>query len=104
LRELARTGLNGLRSDRYELIFRALADELPDETWGTVRVNPLDAALAGMVFPSVVIESVAGIAGGFEVATADGDFTVINTLDVRLERAWPDLLPEMVSELRGRAA
>ena len=100
LRELARTHLAGLRTDRYEALFRDLVDELPDETWGTVRVHPLDAALAGSMFPSATIEIDDGISGGFEAATADGSFTVVNTLAARLERVWPDILPEMVAELR----
>jgi vacuolar-type H+-ATPase subunit E/Vma4 len=44
------------------------------------------------------------ITGGLVAVTADGSLTVVNTLDSRLERCWPDLLPHLIAELRGRPA
>ena len=42
------------------------------------------------------------ITGGLKVMGGDGRLTVSNTLETRLERAWPDLLPAMVEELAGQ--
>jgi vacuolar-type H+-ATPase subunit E/Vma4 len=100
LREVADSSLSALRAEGYAQLFRSLAAELPGETWETVRVNPLDAALARELFPEAVIESSSGITGGFVAITGNMDFTVDNTLDVRLKRIWPAVLPDMIAELR----
>lgn len=102
LRERAGVLLKRLRDNDYHALFRRLAAELPDATWATVRVNPADTALAAALFPTAVIEADGAIRGGLEASSADGELTVINTLEARLERAWPELLPRIVTELRER--
>lgn len=83
-------------------VFRALAAELPALPWHTLRVAPDDAALASAHFPDATIIPDETISGGLKASTADNSLTVDNTLETRLERIWPDLLPDLVSELRGR--
>lgn len=102
LRERAGTCLEGLRAGEYESLFRQLAEELPPGEWGTIRVSPLDADLAATLFPRVEIVVDPAITGGVVAVTADASLTVLNTLESRLEKGWPDLLPHLVDELRGR--
>jgi V/A-type H+-transporting ATPase subunit E len=102
LRERARACLAGMRREGYGELFAGLAAEWAGEAWGTVRVNPADRELAARHFPGTAIEIDATLAGGFEAVSSDGGLTVVTTLETRLERAWPDLLPEIVAELRGR--
>lgn len=100
LRERADTLLRRLRDNNGDVLFTLLAAELPGIAWDRVRVGPGDAALAKKLFPAAAIESDSSIVGGLEAVSADGCLTVVNTLEVRLERIWPELLPRMVSELR----
>jgi V/A-type H+-transporting ATPase subunit E len=91
-----------MRGEGYEDLFAGLAAEAAGAEWGTVRVNPADRELAARYFPRAVVEADASITGGVEAVSTDGAFSVVNTLETRLERAWPELLPEIVAELRGR--
>lgn len=102
LRERAVSCLKRLRGEGGDELFRGLATELPEEAWGTVRVNRADEALARALFPAAIVAGVDGITGGLEATTGDASFTVVNTLDVRLERAWAELLPRMMADLRGK--
>lgn len=102
LHERARASIGKLREERYESFFRELAAESMGIAWSEVRVNPADAELAARHFHPAVIATDPAITGGFEAATPGGEITWINTLERRLDRAWPDLLPRMVAELRGR--
>lgn len=104
LHEHARICLKQLPGDDGERIFRALVAELPTLPWHTVRVAPGDAALAVAHFPDVTIIPDETVTGGVKAATADGSLTVDNTLETRLERFWPDLLPNLMAELRGRTS
>lgn len=100
LRKRATELLKRLRDDDYTDLFRCLAEELPGAAWATLRVNPADLTLAAASFPAVAREADQAISGGLEAATGDGLLTVVNTLDARLDQAWPDLLPHMLAELR----
>ncbi len=102
LRQRAAAGLEGLRRGGGDTLFDRLAAELPREAWGAVRVNPLDATLAVSRFPGVAVQADDTVRGGLAVVTADGDFSVVNTLEARLERSWPELLPRIMAEVRGR--
>lgn len=102
LRERSGKLLERQRDNDYAAFFKRLAAELPEAAWDTIRVNPADTALAAELFPTAAIEADRAISGGLEAVTSDGDLTVVNTLEARLERAWPELLPLMVNELRGR--
>lgn len=101
LRERAAACLERLRDGGYAGLFRRLAGELPGGDWRTVRVNPADMSLAAECFEGADISADSAISGGFSAVTADGSLTVVNTLESRLEQCWPDLLPQLVAELRG---
>jgi V/A-type H+-transporting ATPase subunit E len=83
----------------YPEIFARLAAELQDVSWSMVRVNPRDLALARLHFPGAEIEADPAITGGFVAAGDGGRHRVVNTLERRLERAWPYLLPELLREV-----
>ena len=80
-----------------------LACELPERGWQCVRVNPADADAAARRFPGAVVETDPGISGGMEVECEDGRVRISNTLEARLEAAWPDLLPRLIAELETRS-
>ncbi len=104
LRLFERAGicLKRLRSDDSERLFLILAAELPEVSWQTVRTNPGDISQASGRFPGATIIADETVSGGLKVAAADDSLTVDNTMEVRLERLWPDLLPHLMAELRGR--
>jgi vacuolar-type H+-ATPase subunit E/Vma4 len=102
LHERARTCLKQLHTDDAERLFRTLADELPEGPWHTVWTAVGDASLAAHYFPDATVLTDKALAGGLKVATEDGCLIVDNTLETRLERLWPDLLPHLMAELRGR--
>jgi V/A-type H+-transporting ATPase subunit E len=96
---LAHGTLAQLRDDRYAELFAALAEELLPCTWQTVRVNPVDSELAEASFPGAAVETDSGITGGMEVIAEGGRVRVDNTLEKRLERAWPELLPRLLNAI-----
>jgi len=98
LKERAESSLEKLRDDR---LLERLAGELPTAEWATVRVAPADAARAATLFPRAAVETDPAIPGGLVASTADGSLTVVNTLESRLEKGWPDLLPLLFGELGG---
>lgn len=102
LHQRARICLKQLRGDDAEPLFRTLTAELPAMPWHTLWITPEDTVLASAVFPGALIIRDETVTGGLKAATADGILTVDNTLEVRLERLWPDLLPLLMAELRGR--
>lgn len=103
LLELARTLLPQLRNGEYPALFAHLAAELPPGEWETVRVNPADEALAAAIFSRARIVLDTAISGGMETLTADGEMQVVNTLEKRLERGWPELLPLLLKEVENCA-
>ena len=40
------------------------------------------------------------ISGGLKVESPEGRVVIINSLDKRLEHLWPEILPEIMRELR----
>lgn len=96
----ARICLEQLRGDSSELLFRALAAELPAVPWHTIWTAPADAVPASSIFPGAAIIPDETLSGGLKAAAADNSLTVDNTLEKRLERMWPDLLPQLIAELR----
>ncbi len=85
---------------REEGLLARLAGELPAAAWATVRVAPVDTVRAADLFPGATVEADPAITGGLVAATAEGSLTVVNTLESRLERGWPDLLPRLFADLR----
>lgn len=90
---LARQSLLLLREEEYRELFAALAEELPPCQWETVRVNRADEQLARSRFPKAAVITDESLVGGLEVTGAGGGVQVVNTLEKRLERGWPELLP-----------
>lgn len=100
LRERAGTCLGQLRESDDGRLLSQLAEELPRAEWATIRVAPADTAQAAGLFPRAAIEADPAISGGLVAVTADNSLTVVNTLESRLEKGWPDLLPELLDDLR----
>ena len=98
LYDLALRLLPRLREPDSAGMFGRLAMELPPAPWDTVRVNPADAEIAGDLFTGARIEPDPAICGGMEALAEEGRIQVVNTLEKRLERGWPDLLPDLLGE------
>jgi len=100
---LAISLLGQLRRDRYDEAFGGMAQELPRLAWRTVSVNPEDVHRAKKYFPDAKIIADEGITGGMDATTGVGSIRVINTLEIRLERAWQEMLPVLVRDIRQEA-
>jgi V/A-type H+/Na+-transporting ATPase subunit E len=99
LHRLARAELPDLREAGADAGFAALAAELPASDWRRLRVNPADEPAARRLFPMADVECDPTIAGGLR-AEGDGRCIVVdNTLEARLESAWPDLLPVLIRSI-----
>lgn len=100
LYECARSSLPQLRNHEMARFFRLLAAELPPLPWQTIWTASADTAAAAALFPAATIIVDPALAGGIKAASADNALTVDNTLETRLEKLWPDLLPQLMAELR----
>lgn len=103
LRMLAGVELIRLRDTAADRLFDALARELPQRRWQRVRVNPADAAVAARHFPGAAVDADPAVSGGMAVECEDGRIRIDNTLETRLEIAWPDVLPRLVAGLEARS-
>ena len=92
------SSLRSLREQRYQEIFRHMAEELPLLPWKSVRVNPEDSGIAEQYFSGAEIITDELITGGMDVTTSDGNIRVINTFEKRLERAWEDIIPDLLKK------
>lgn len=99
LYSLASSSLRLLRDQRCEDIFNRLALELPSLAWQRVRVNPGDAGIAIKFFPGADIATDTNITGGMEAEAEEGSVRVLNTLEKRLERSWPQMLPGLLGDI-----
>jgi len=90
-----------LRKEEYPEIFASLVEELPPFKWEAITVNELDVELAKSFFPSVEIRTDPALSGGFTTSGDNGNYRVINTLERRLEKAWPFVLPALLREITG---
>jgi len=99
LQGLASQLLAELAEKNREALWQALCAELPPAEWSKITVSHASQALAVRDFPAAEIEIDDAIAGGL-VATSSSGVRVDNSLGCRLRRAWPDLLPQLMSELR----
>jgi len=95
---LARQLLPELAQSEGALLQR-LAAELPPVTWERVRVAPAEREQAQRMFPQADIAVDEAIAGGLEAWADGGQFQVANTLTVRLDRAWPEILPAVMAAI-----
>ena len=99
LYRLAGEGLSDFRNSHYPDLFAALAAELPSRKWQRVTVNPADQSQAKKLFPQTEVVCDPAIAGGMDVETEEGRVRISNTLEARLEAAWPELLPGLMKEI-----
>lgn len=83
-----------------ERLLPLLAAELPTLPWQTISTTPGDTARAAALFPTATIVADPELAGGIKAATAANAFTVDNTMETRLEKLWPDLLPQLLADLQ----
>jgi vacuolar-type H+-ATPase subunit E/Vma4 len=97
---LARSLLGGAWSGDRATLLAGLAAELPPGSWGWVRVNPEDLVSAGQLFPAAELVPDPEVSGGLAVTSREGSVTIDNTLNTRLERAWFQLIPELLRGLR----
>lgn len=100
LHERARHALPQLYADDAERLFTQLAAELPLLPWQTIWTTPDARSAAAALFPTATIIADPSLAGGIKAATAEDSLTVDNTLETRLEKLWPDLLPQLIAALR----
>lgn len=94
----ARESLHVLRDERYKDLFESLVRELPPGDWEVVKVGTDDRKIAKSCFPGSEILEEKGISGGFEVMKG-GNVRIVNTFEKRLERAWAEMLPEIVKDV-----
>lgn len=99
LQGLASQLLTEFTEKNRDVLWQALCDELPSAEWGKITVSQASQGLAARDFPTAEIELDDAIAGGL-IATSSSGVRVDNSLVCRLRRAWPDLLPQLMSELR----
>lgn len=98
LKNAATMQLPLLRQHNYEKAFASLVAELPERQWEKIVVNPADLELAAQFFAPEIIHADATISGGLLAETANGRIVVNNTLEKRLERKWPNILPGIIAE------
>lgn len=84
-------------------LFLALVAEIPSYSWRQVRVNGRNQLTAVSCFPAAEIEIATEISAGLEVQDEERQVRIINTLEKRLAHLWPELLPELMAELRQKA-
>ena len=82
--------------EKDDQLFAALVAELPSLRWQRVRVNPADRIRAERYFPRTELIPDPEIFGGMEVIDESGRIRVDNSLQKRLERAWPEILPGLL--------
>lgn len=100
LLECAHNALPQLYRHDADRLFPLLAAELPPLPWQTIWTTPGDTARAAALFPTATIVPEPALAGGLKAAAAENILTVDNTLETRLEKSWPDLLPQLLADFR----
>lgn len=97
---LARRLLPELAGHDRSALWQVLYEELPEADWSALTVHPADRKLAERHFAAASIDCDANLSGGLIASNADGTVRIDNSLDCRLMRAWPDLQPKLLTELR----
>lgn len=85
-------------------LWKAICAELPATDWTTLKVHPADFERARRDFPAAEIVRDETLGGGLVASNADSTICIDNSLNCRLKRAWPDLLPKLFDELRKRVS
>jgi vacuolar-type H+-ATPase subunit E/Vma4 len=100
LYDLSLSMLYLLKEERYRDIFRALSNEIPEYKWDKVFVNEQDISIAKEIFPTLKVIVDNKISGGFIVMTENEDICIDNTFEKRLQRAWIDIIPQLMMEIQ----
>ncbi len=100
LHRLAEACLAELTAKDRARLWPPLKAELPPGEWGQVHAHPDDSEKAREEFPGADVVPDQAIAAGLRVVSEDQKVWVDNTLNSRLERAWTELLPAMLAEIR----
>lgn len=103
LHACAGNALSPLYRHKAARLFPLLAAELPSLPWQTVWTTPDDTARAVALFPTATIVGEPSMIGGLKAALAENTLCVDNTLETRLEKLWPDLLPQLLADVREGA-
>lgn len=90
-------------ADRRTWLTR-LVVELPDHPWEEVHVRPEDLEIAKGLFPGAEAVPQETMAGGVVVTADAGRIRVDNSLEKRLERRWPEILPLLFTEIRRKVS
>jgi len=102
LLEMAVGVLDEMIGDCRQELWQSLYHELPEYQWTNVKVNPEDLELGRQTFPAATIDCDEAIGGGLIATDAEGTIRIDNSLSCRLKRTWPDLLPNLLKDLRER--
>lgn len=102
--EFAGSMLHDLRDARYTAVFASLVKELPPSAWIEALVNQDDVGMALVHFPGINIIGDNRISGGIDVSAENSRQRIINTFEKRLERAWEEMLPSLIHEVRKEAS
>jgi len=100
LLNMAKRLLPELVDDDRERIWSALAAEIPEGDWVSVKVSHKEEPLAKESFPAAKVDIDDAIGGGMIVTSGDSSIRIDNSMLCRLLRAWVNLLPGMMSMLR----
>ena len=102
LKSQAQPLLEKMATEGGQALFLALAAEIPAHDWHKITVHARDAGAAKDQYPGAEVISSAQISGGLQTEDAEGRVMICNSLEKRLEHLWPELLPEMLREIRQR--
>jgi V/A-type H+-transporting ATPase subunit E len=102
LKEMANRVMSGMARNARKELWKTLFRELPEYSWVHLRVHPEDLEFARQTCPAATIECDEAIGGGLVATDAEGTIRIDNSLSCRLTRAWPDLLPNLMKDLRER--
>ncbi|MDT8440175.1 MAG: V-type ATP synthase subunit E [Desulfuromonadales bacterium] len=100
LRALAAPLLGELYAAARTGYWRQLYAELPASVWQRCQVHTDDVALAEQHLPESAVVARDDLAGGLLVERDDGRIQIDNSLAQRLAHCWPELLPQLLDDLR----
>lgn len=99
--DLAVSMLHLLRNKNYRDIFKALLMEIPEYKWDIIIVNDDDLDIAKKFFSNTQVIADRRISGGFIIMTRDKNICIDNTFEKRLQRAWQEIIPGLMKEIRS---
>ena len=100
LRQLAAKQLSQVYEEDRANYWERLAKEIPQAAWQEVLVEEDDAELAGKFYGEVRISASPKLFGGLIALREEGRIRIDNSLQCRVDRCWPTLLPCLLDELR----